>query len=186
MSVATDPMNPEAESQGSSVPPPSGEEPTSGPPPMASDDPSNGAFGASSTDLAEFPPPPPAPAASGSAFLLTIGDIGVTSDTIVTANGNAPLAGSQWILTDRTQTEQKIPTWAIVMAIIFAAACLLGLFFLLIKETRITGYAEVSVRSGSLSHMTQLPVNNPNDIARYRAMVAQAQSLAASSASPHQ
>jgi hypothetical protein len=136
------------------------------------------------TELSTLPDLPPPPVAAG--FLLTIGDIGITADSIVTANGNAPLAGSQWIFTDRTNSEQKIPSWAIVMAIIFTLACLIGLFFLLVKETRITGYAEVSVRSGSLVHMTQLPVRNEGDIARYRGMVAQAQSLAASAAAAAQ
>jgi hypothetical protein len=42
-----------------------------------------------------------------------------------------------------------------------------------------TGYVEVSVRSGSLNHMTQMPVASPNDVAWYRQQVAQAQSLAA-------
>lgn len=126
-------------------------------------------------------PPPPAAAMSSATgvYLVTIGDIGITADTIVTPNGTGPLAGSQWIFTDRTQTEQKIPSYAIILAIVFALACLIGLLFLLIKETRITGYAEVSVKSGNLSHMTQLPVNNANDVARWRGMVSQAQSLAA-------
>jgi hypothetical protein len=130
---------------------------------------------------AEPLPPPPslAPASPAPAFLLTIGDIGVTADQVVTPNGTAPLAGSQWIVTDRSYTTTKIPTWAIVVAIIFAFACLLGLLFLLVKETVTTGYVEVTVRSDSLVHMIQMPVNSPNDVAWYRQQVAHAQSLAA-------
>jgi len=112
-------------------------------------------------------------------YLLTIGDIGVTSDTIVTPNGTAPLAGSQWIATDMTRTESKIPTWAIVMAIVFAIFCLLGLFFLLVKERVTTGYVDVGVRSGDLYHRTQIPVSNEYQVSQTRALVAQAQSLAA-------
>lgn len=112
-------------------------------------------------------------------YVLVIGDIGVTQDQIVTPNGTGPLAGSQWIFTDRTSVQETIPAWAIVMAIIFALACLLGLLFLLVKEKKITGYAEVSVRTGTVSHMTQLPVISGMDIQRYRQMVSQAQSLAA-------
>ncbi len=93
-------------------------------------------------------PPPPGTARLG--ILLTIGDIGITTDSIVTPNGSAPLAGSQWIFTDHTNVEQKIPGWAIILAIALGLACGVGLLFLLVKDTRITGYAEVSVRSESL------------------------------------
>lgn len=125
-------------------------------------------------------PPPPMPSAPvGQPFLITIGDIGVTQDAVVTPNGTGPLAGSQWIVTDRTTTTQAIPTWAIVMAILFALACLLGLLFLLVKEARITGYVEVTVRTGDVMHMTQLPVHGAGDFDRYRHMVSYAQSLAA-------
>lgn len=127
-----------------------------------------------------LPPPPSAPPV-GQPYLVTIGDIGVTQDAVVTPNGTAPLRGSQWIVTDRTVVTQGIPTWAIVMAVLFALACLLGLLFLLVKETRITGYVEVSVRSGDLFHMTQLPVHSADDVARHRHMVSYAQGLAAQS-----
>jgi len=125
-----------------------------------------------------LPPPPVAPAG----FVLTIGDIGITYDTVVTPNGNASLAGSQWLFVDRTSTESKIPSWAIVLAIIFTLLCLVGILFLLVKETTISGYAEVSVRSGSLVHMTQLPVRSQQDINNYRYLVSQAQTLAAQAA----
>jgi hypothetical protein len=124
-------------------------------------------------------PPPPAYAPAAAAYVLTIGDIGVTSTQVVTPNGTAALAGSQWIVTDRSYTTTKIPTWAIVLAIVLAFACLLGLLFLLVKETVTTGYVEVTVHSGSLVHTTQVPVANPNDVAWYRQQVAHAQSLAA-------
>jgi hypothetical protein len=128
---------------------------------------------------ASAPVPAAAPAPKPGGYLLTIGDIGVTPDTIVTPNGAAPLAGSQWIATDMTRTESKIPTWAIVLAIVFAIFCLLGLFFLLVKERVTTGYVDVSVRSGELYHRTQVPVSNEYQVAQTRALVAQAQSLAA-------
>ncbi len=65
------------------------------------------------------------------------------------------------------------------MAVLLALACLLGLLFLLVKETRTTGYVEVTVRTGDVLHMTQLPVSSPDDVARYRHMVSYAQGLAA-------
>jgi hypothetical protein len=103
----------------------------------------------------------------------------VTPDWIVTPNGNAPMGGSQWIVTDMTRTESRIPAWAIICAIIFALACLLGLFFLLVKEYETSGYVEVSVRSGNLYHKTQIPISYPAQVQQIRALVSQAQAIAA-------
>lgn len=130
------------------------------------------------------PPPPPPPArpsvpAMSEQFVMTIGDIGISRQMVVTPNGQAPLRGSQWIVLDHTTTEQKIPSWAIVMAILFALLCLIGLLFLLVKETQTRGYVEVSVRSGRLAHVTQLPVSSPAQVAQIRQLVHQAQTLAA-------
>lgn len=112
-------------------------------------------------------------------ILLTIGDIGVSRHWVVTPNGSAPLAGSTWIARDMSRTESKIPTWAIVMAILFALLCLLGLFFLLVKEQKTTGYVEVSVQQGQLHHVTQIPLSNAQQLAQVRQLVYQAQSMAA-------
>ena len=120
----------------------------------------------------------PAPAAAVP-FVLTIGDIGVTPDWVVTPNGSAPLRGSQWLVMDMSRTESRIPGWAIVMAIVFAVFCLIGLLFLLVKETTTVGYVEVSVQSGDLFHRTQLPVFTPESVAQIRQLVGQAQTLAA-------
>jgi hypothetical protein len=119
-------------------------------------------------------------AAPTSNFVVTIGDIGVTSSEIVTPNGTAPLAGASFIFRDMSIQEKKIPTWAIILAIVFAVACLLGLLFLLVKEDVVRGYAEVTVRSGELQHMTQLPISNAQQLAHYRGLVSQAQNMAAS------
>lgn len=112
-------------------------------------------------------------------FALTIGDIGVSPSWIVTPNGTATLRGSQWIVNDRTTVQRAIPTYAIVLAIIFALLCLLGLLFLLIKEERTVGSVEVSVRSQNLYHVTQLPASSPADVLRVRQLVHQAQTMAA-------
>jgi hypothetical protein len=113
------------------------------------------------------------------AFAVTIGDIGVTRTWVVTPNGNAPVAGSRWIVLDHSRTEKKIPTWAIVLAIVFALFCLIGLLFLLVKEEQTTGYVEVTVMSGSLTHVTQVPVRSAAEVAQVRQRVHQAQTLAA-------
>ena len=110
--------------------------------------------------------------------MLWIGDIGVTQHWVVTPNGTAPLAGSQWIMRDGTRLEERIPAFAIVLAVIFAFACLLGLLFLLIKERTMVGYVEVTVRSGSVYHVAQLPARQPAQIDGVRYLVHQAQSMA--------
>lgn len=112
-------------------------------------------------------------------IILTVGDIGVSRHWVVTPNGTAPLAGSQWIARDMSRTESKIPAWAIVLAIIFFLACLVGLLFLLVKEKTTTGHFEVSVRSGNLYHVTQIPISSEWQVAQLRNLVNQAQSLAA-------
>ena len=112
-------------------------------------------------------------------IVLTIGDIGVTRNWVATPNGTARLGGSQWIARDMTRTESKIPTWAIVLAVIFALVCLLGLLFLLAKEKYTTGYVEVSVQAGNLFHATQIPVSSQYQVAQIRQQVSQAQTLAA-------
>ena len=69
--------------------------------------------------------------------------------------------------------------WAIVLAVVFALVCLLGLLFLLVKEKYTTGYVEVSVQAGNLVHATQIPVSSQYQVAQIRQQVSQAQTLAA-------
>jgi hypothetical protein len=112
-------------------------------------------------------------------FLVNIGDIHVSPHWVVTPSGTAPLAGAQWFFLDQSRTERKIPTWAIVLAIVFAFACLLGLLFLLVKEDATVGWVQVSVRAGGLTHITHVPVTSRMDVARVAQLVQQAQALTA-------
>lgn len=125
------------------------------------------------------PAGPAVPMSQTSPYILTIGDIGVTPEMIVTPNGHGKLAGSQWICTDMSRTESKTPTWAVVVAIIGFWLCLIPLFFLLVKEQVTTGYVEVSVRTAGTYHKTQIPISHQDQVAQIRQMVSQAQSLAA-------
>ena len=99
------------------------------------------------------------PAQSG--YLYQVGDIGVTVDSIVTYRGTAPLAGSTWLVLDHSRVENKIPIWAIIMAVAFFSFCFLGLLFLLVKEEQVTGYVEVRVQSGPFWHVTHIRVVDP-------------------------
>lgn len=115
-----------------------------------------------------------------SPYVLTIGDIGVTADNrIVTPNGVGPLKGSQWLVQDRTVHTTAIPAYAIVLAVFFALACLLGLLFLLIKEERVSGFIVVSVQTGTLRHSTEILTSSAQTYPQYFALVSRAQALAA-------
>jgi hypothetical protein len=113
-----------------------------------------------------------------SAVIAQVGDIGVTSDTILTPNGDAPLGGSTWMVMDYTRTDVRLPTWAIVVAILTFVLCLVGLLFLLVKERTVTGHIEVRVQSGSLVHLTQIPARTPQDIDTIRMQVSNIQTMA--------
>jgi hypothetical protein len=119
-----------------------------------------------------------APPILENASTLTIGDIAITNDKVITPNGIGNLAASQWIFSDMSRTESRIPSTAIILAIVFALLCLIGLLFLLMRETKITGYAEVSVHTGNLFHKVQIPVKSQNEINNIRDLVNKAQSLA--------
>ncbi|TJZ42831.1 hypothetical protein FCH28_33620 [Streptomyces piniterrae] len=116
------------------------------------------------------PPPPPAappaqPAPAGGGMqLMSIGDISVTGDTIVTPGGPMPLKGAAWTATDMSRTEVTTPPYAVVLAIVFFFACLLGLLFLLMKERKTTGFVQVTVNSGGRHHATMIPVQSPDQV----------------------
>ncbi|MFI9120300.1 hypothetical protein ACIGW0_13010 [Streptomyces bikiniensis] len=105
---------------------------------------------------------PPAPA--GAAPVLALGDITVVGDQIITPAGSMPLKGAVWNAMDMSRTEEKIPTVAIVLAIVFALLCLVGLLFLLMKEKKTTGFIQVTVTSGGRHHATMIPATGPDTI----------------------
>jgi hypothetical protein len=96
--------------------------------------------------------------------LVTLGDITVSRSWLVTPGGNAPIAGATITVTDLSRTESRIPPWAIVLAVIGALFFLLGLLFLLVRETFTTGSLQVTVQNGSFFHATQIPVQSPATI----------------------
>ncbi|WP_156723151.1 hypothetical protein [Streptomyces apocyni] len=100
----------------------------------------------------------------GGAPLLAIGDITVIGDQIVTPSGTMPLKGAVWNATDFSRVEEKIPSHAIVLAVVFALFCLLGLLFLLMKEQVTTGYIQVTVTSGGRHHATMIPATGPQTL----------------------
>ncbi|MET9726840.1 hypothetical protein [Streptomyces zaomyceticus] len=113
------------------------------------------------------PVPPqhmPGPPQGAGAPLLSLGDITVVGDQIITPAGPMPLKGAVWNVMDMSRTEEKMPTVAIVLAVIFFIFCLLGLLFLLMKEKQTTGFIQVTVTSGGRHHATMIPARGPDTI----------------------
>ncbi|KPI33204.1 hypothetical protein OV450_6654 [Actinobacteria bacterium OV450] len=103
------------------------------------------------------PPAYPGAPQAGGGSGLALGDITIAGDQIITPSGPMPLKGAMWNATDFSRTETKIPTHAVVLAIVFFLFCLLGLLFLLMKEKTTTGYIQVTVTSGGRHHSTMIP-----------------------------
>ncbi|MEU9623456.1 hypothetical protein ACIP4W_11460 [Streptomyces sp. NPDC088846] len=122
-------------------------------------------------------PQQPGPPPGGGAPMLAFGDITVMNDQIVTPAGTMPLKGAVWTATDLSRTEEKIPTVAIVLAIVFALLCLIGLLFLLMKEKKTTGYIQVSVTSGGRHHSTMIPATGPETFPMVMAQINTARSM---------
>ncbi|MFG2267699.1 hypothetical protein [Streptomyces sp. NPDC048720] len=118
-----------------------------------------------------------APGPVGGGMLLAIGDIMVTGDQIITPAGQLPLRGAVWNATDMSHTEERIPTHAVVLAVVFFLFCLLGLLFLLMKEKRTTGYIQVSVTSAGRHHSTMVPAQGPGAFPAIMGQINYARSL---------
>ncbi|WP_326652103.1 MULTISPECIES: hypothetical protein [unclassified Streptomyces] len=138
--------------------------------------------GGTTPDYSQTQPALPIPAAGppapmGGAPLVSIGDITVMGDSIVTPAGTLPLRGAVWNATDMSRTEEKIPAHAIVLAVVFFIFCLLGLLFLLMKEKTTTGFIQVTVTSGGRHHSTMIPARGPESFQMVMGQINYARSL---------
>lgn len=86
--------------------------------------------------------------------LVQFGDISISEHWLVTPAGSAPLRGTQIFVTDMTREERYIPGWAIAFAIIGFFFFFLGLLFLLVKETRSSGFMQISVTNGAFTYQS--------------------------------
>lgn len=120
------------------------------------------------------------PLTSAPAFVLTVGDIGVTPNSVVTPSGSVPLAGTMWVVEDHSWTRRRTPTWAVVFAVIGFLVFLLGLLFLLVREDVTSGFVEVRVfaANGSFVHCATIPVWSPHQVDDIRIRATQAQTIA--------
>ena len=74
---------------------------------------------------------------------------------------------------------ESIPSYAVVLAVVFFLVCLLGLLFLLIKERKTTGWMTVSVQGEGTYHATQIPVSSPAAVADVEGRVSYIRGLVA-------
>lgn len=104
--------------------------------------------------VADLPAPP-------EAVIAQIGEIMVTETTVHTPTGPIPLRGSQWTVQDQWMITQKIPTWAIVLAVVgFFCLTVFSLLFLLAKESIYRGHVQVSVTNGAQQYVAYIPVQS--------------------------
>jgi len=112
--------------------------------------------------------------------IAQIGEIQVTASTVRTPAGTFPLRGSQWTVTDQWVATQKIPSWAITLAIVgFFCLTFFSLLFLLAKETVYQGVVLVQVYNGPHQYVSRVPVNNQAYVQHVYAQVNYVRSLAA-------
>ncbi|HLU33554.1 MAG TPA: DUF1707 domain-containing protein [Natronosporangium sp.] len=118
--------------------------------------------------------------AAPEAVLAQIGEITITENTVHTPAGPIPLHGSQWMVQDQWMATQKIPTWAIVLAIVgFFCLTIFSLLFLLAKETIYRGHVQVTVSNGAQQYVTYVPVQSYAQVQYVHQQVNYARSLAA-------
>ncbi len=122
---------------------------------------------------------PPAGVGPGP-VVVQIGEITVMPPLVHTPAGDIPLAGSTWHLADYWQSEQKIPTWAIVCAIVgFCVLTVFSLLFLLVKETIQHGFVQVTVTNGPYQYTARIPVTHPAQVYQLNNQINYLRSLAA-------
>ncbi|HTV11514.1 MAG TPA: hypothetical protein VME20_06590 [Acidimicrobiales bacterium] len=129
-------------------------------------------FPSPGSGLPGYPPPgtgylPPAgptaysPGGPPGQVLVTVGDISCTQTEVLVPNGRASLRGTTWTVQNQTAVTTKIPTWAIVVAVVgLLIICVFSLLFLLVKERTVQGIAQVTVQGPGLLHTTSIPVTS--------------------------
>jgi hypothetical protein len=90
--------------------------------------------------------------------LVRFGDFSLTEHWAVTPQGSIPLAGCQIFVANNTRVDRVIPTWAIVVAIVgLFVITVFSLLFLLAKEDRVSGFAQITITNGSFTYQTCEP-----------------------------
>ncbi|HET8618557.1 MAG TPA: hypothetical protein VFM27_06340 [Acidimicrobiales bacterium] len=111
--------------------------------------------------------------------VVEVGDIAVSPQWVHLPDGPHPLRDSHWTVSDQVHESTEIPSYAIVLAVIFFVVFLLGLLFLLIKERTVQGVIHVSVEGDGYHHVTQVPVASYVGVSSVHQRVAYIRHLAA-------
>ncbi|MFI5891246.1 hypothetical protein ACIA5D_14160 [Actinoplanes sp. NPDC051513] len=131
-----------------------------------------------SASMTPQPYAPPAP--DPGPVIVQIAEISVTSTTVFTPTGDIPLAGSQWQVNDYWFSQQRIPRWAIVLAIVgFCVLTIFSLLFLLVKETVMQGTVQVTVTNGTRQYVARIPVTDQAAVTGINQQVNYVRTLAA-------
>lgn len=120
----------------------------------------------------------PYPQSGAEPVLLQIGDMALTSTHVILPYGQYPLHGATWTVHDSTQVTESISTAGIILTVVFVWFCLLGLLFLLMKETRYLGFVSISVTGPGFHHTAQFPPG-PQSSAWAAQAIAQARAITA-------
>ncbi|GAC66225.1 hypothetical protein GS4_01_00260 [Gordonia soli NBRC 108243] len=111
--------------------------------------------------------------------LVVIGDITCTQTHVITPSGTFPIVGSQWAVTDMSVTTERMSQVGLVLALVgFFLVCFLSLLFLLMKDRQTTGYVQVTVWGGGITHVANIPAFSPVTMPDISNRVAYARSLA--------
>lgn len=111
--------------------------------------------------------------------LVTIGDITCTQTHVITPSGTFPIAGSQWTVTDMSTTTERMSQTGLVLALVgFFLVCALSLLFLLMKDRQTSGYIQVTVFGGGVTHVANIPAVSPATMVDVSNRVNYARSLA--------
>lgn len=110
--------------------------------------------------------------ASSEPVLVQVGELACTEHWLLTPGGTVPLRRMQFMVRENVVVQRRIPPYAIVLAVLFFLACLLGLLFLLIQEDVVSGSVEVTATGpDGFSFHTSMPVSRPGDVVAARERV---------------
>ena len=126
------------------------------------------------------PLPLSVPAVGPGPVIVQVAEIGVTSSVVHTPAGDILLAGSTWQVHDYWHSEQRIPRWAIICAVLgFCILTVFSLLFLLARETVPRGTVQVTVTNGTQQYVARIPVTDQAQVSYVHQQVNYVRSLAA-------
>lgn len=115
-------------------------------------------------------------------WLVSFGDVSVSRQWLAVSGRTVPLRGTTFEVADRTHLSSRIPTWAVVVAIVgFFVIFVLSLLFLLVRENVVAGQIDITVRNdeAGVHHTTPFRIMSSGDAADLHARVNYARQLVA-------